>query len=655
MAILSDLAEDKTLLSDLAETPISMSKPEEIVDFAAQNNFPLEEAENLLNVEKEKTILSEPVPIKDIKQYQQLDVENYLRENPKIATELQRKKENQLLTEYYNAQPPPQGRYQKRMFESIKRIAMKADNDNVYRKGALTAAKKYKIEQLREQGLITDERREYKNFWDELGRNIAGGSLNVASGLLGTLADVSQAAIWDAEKIEEAADKLHTISQKPEYAPAKEGGIRGFVAASIGQALPYMAASTTAAIITGNPYAAFMVGYSVEGDNAYREALENGATEEQAQMNRLVVGTINGAIEQIQINQIFKYANVQKQAVKQLSKVAQRNALQKIAQFGGKLTYNQLELAINEGLQEAFQETTSVAAVYRIDPTVLDNATRRILISGLGGSIVGLGLGSAGALQSKIAYNQANVESLAPETPAKPPVSPAEPRIAPETAPTTPEGITGQIAAEKAPEVKAPAKVIATTEQQKALEEFLGPEEKTPTKKISTLAQKTANKAIEENIKEEFGNLPEYTRMNMGEQVELANDLIETNPVSAYRIAMGREKPKGNLRSGSVFVALRSHAIRSGDAGMIYDLSNSKLTQQMSALGQEIKALDDRGYTNPVKAVLDIKKIREEALQKKAKNWKAERVTISKQIKQHIRRQSSKSETWEEFVRSIQC
>jgi len=250
--------------------------------------------------------------------------------------------------------------------------------------------------------LEMSQRRQFKGFWDELGRSIASGSLNVASGLTGTLASVSDAAIWDKQQVEDLAGWLHKKSTTKALAPAapaegKWGKVKQFTANAIGQALPYMAASTVATIATGTPVAAFGVGFSVEGDNAYREAIEAGASEEHAQMNRFIVGTLNGAIESLQVSDVIKFAKNGRGSVKSILKAARQRAWKEVLTAGKELSYQQLEHILRESLEEALQETVSVGAQATVDPTVLENAGRRIGSAALGGGVAGGVLGMGGS------------------------------------------------------------------------------------------------------------------------------------------------------------------------------------------------------------------------------------------------------------------
>lgn len=241
--------------------------------------------------------------------------------------------------------------------------------------------------------------RQFAGFWDELMRSTAGQSMNVASGLMSTLASNSPDAIWDKNVIQDWADKLYALSKKPEFAPSdtSEGGaIRAFVANSMGSVGAYMGAATVATIITGTPLAAFVVAYAVEGDNAYRDAIAGGGTEEQAQMNRFIVGTINGAIEQLQVGQIFKFAKTGRRSMRAILDTARRKAWRTLGEEGVRVGYEAVKNAAQEGLEEALQEVSSVVAESYVHPMPLVPAVERIGAAGLGGAIAGTILASSG-------------------------------------------------------------------------------------------------------------------------------------------------------------------------------------------------------------------------------------------------------------------
>jgi len=254
---------------------------------------------------------------------------------------------------------------------------------------------------------VIEKPHEYQGLWDEVkwlsgeaGKGAASMSLRGIGAASRQLANVSEGAIWNPENFEAYAQKFRSLSQHESLQPDPAKGISkvgGFVASSIGQALPYMAASTGAFLLTGTPIASFGVGFVVEGDEAYQFALENGASEEQAQMNRLIVGTINGAIESLQVSNIIKFAKSEKAGYRALVKAAQQKAWSDVRKIGKDLTYEQLEHVLRESLEEALQETTTIAAEADVTGELdASEAVKRVGGSALGGGVVGLGFGLGG-------------------------------------------------------------------------------------------------------------------------------------------------------------------------------------------------------------------------------------------------------------------
>ena len=264
------------------------------------------------------------------------------------------------------------------------------------------------------------ETRQYEGFWDEVSRGMASGSLNVGSGLLhqanpllayhmrqavspfGMSKENYQKYLGITEQaradLDAESKRVFIMAQDPKYAAGE--GWRGFVANAIGQAFPYMAASVGVTLLSGTPAAAFGVAYAVEGSAAYHEAIAAGATEEQARMEELLVGTINGSIEILQVNKIFKFARGSRVLLK---KAVKESVLEKIVSGGAQLTIETLKLAVQEGLQEGAQEVTGILVKNIHGEWVpLGEAGPQVLKAILGGAVVGPFFGGAGRIAKTV-------------------------------------------------------------------------------------------------------------------------------------------------------------------------------------------------------------------------------------------------------------
>lgn len=239
--------------------------------------------------------------------------------------------------------------------------------------------------------------REFEGFWDETTRAFQSGSMNVVGGLAGTAAAALKDAGLQTPILEEFTEKLYKLGKQKRFQPAEDGGLPAFIAQSVGQALPYMVASMAATMATGTPLGAFAVGYSVEGDNSYRTAIELGATEEQANMNRAFVGTINGVIEAFQVSNVIRFAKAGKGSAKAFAKAVRQRAWSEVKKRGKELGYLELQLILRESLEEGVQEIVTIGGEARFNPEALKGAVGRVSKAAAGGGIVG-GLFGAGGM-----------------------------------------------------------------------------------------------------------------------------------------------------------------------------------------------------------------------------------------------------------------
>ena len=283
-----------------------------------------------------------------------------------------------------------------------------------------------------EEKPIRPPTRQFQGTADELIRALARGTLNVGSGLLTTFAQAAEpGAIFDVDRINDLAEKAREASQKPKFQPATDGGVKGFIANAVGDALPFMAA-TVAATLTGGPVAGFGVAFSVEGASAYSDALKDGATQKQAEIEGFIVGSINAALELLQVERVIKFAKTGKTSIKGIAKSAKQRALKKLIKQGKNLTKETIKLAITEGVQESLQETTAVLAPLTTGREIQkEGKLQRIGQAGLGGAVAGVFLGGAGRVAT----------SLATKNDA---VTPAKPSPKPEDTPTTEQIVVEQ-------------------------------------------------------------------------------------------------------------------------------------------------------------------------------------------------------------------
>ncbi len=173
--------------------------------------------------------------------------------------------------------------------------------------------------------------------------------------------------------------------------------------------------------------------------------------------------------------------------------------------------------------------------------------------------------------------------------------------------------------------------------------------------KTSGLAQGVEAKAVKDKLTKGFGDLPQYNEMNIKEQTDKALELLKNDPEKAYRVAMGQESSPEGLHPESVFIALEDKATREGDVATLRDLANSTLTSEATAMGQRIRTLAERSPDSPVGAIREVQKVREDVANKKYKDIGQEKQNIKSEIKSEIKKVRATKETWQSFIKSLQC
>lgn len=271
------------------------------------------------------------------------------------------------------------------------------------------------------------DRRRYRGFLDELGVSLEAGGESAISGVIGTVGQglrtlARNEAFWPLMRfgpleqqgqridvtgrdLDQWAQAIYEDTQRWQAQPGEGGGLAGFIANATGRTLPYFAVATVAGAAAG-PAATWAVTAAIEGDGAYRDAIAAGATEEQAQLNRIIVGSVNGVIELAQVGKVLGVAEgASGAALKEFKDAVAERAWKKIAKAGGKLTTAQVIDAVGEGAEEVAQEWVGAGAARIIHGEEMTDMARRTGTAFAGG-FVGGGLLQGGSLVIETALTQ---------------------------------------------------------------------------------------------------------------------------------------------------------------------------------------------------------------------------------------------------------
>jgi len=249
----------------------------------------------------------------------------------------------------------------------------------------------------------------------EFGKAVVRGSLRTGKAVVGTAQTLSPLwgkigvlpALGVEKPIKIAEEAKARITRAEEKFPVTHRGAAAWAGRVVGEAIPYMGAALAGGYMVG-PIGAAMVGFSVEGDAAYDEAKARGASEEKAQAERVIVGSINAAIEAVQIGRLMKFHNTGKHSLKSFINSVKKKAWKAAGKELKNFTGDILKLSVEEGLEEFAQEGVSIIAPrFTEGPEALPRKPdgsidwwaigSRMGEAALGGAVAGGILGGAGA------------------------------------------------------------------------------------------------------------------------------------------------------------------------------------------------------------------------------------------------------------------
>jgi hypothetical protein len=165
------------------------------------------------------------------------------------------------------------------------------------------------------------------------------------------------------------------------------------------------------------------------------------------------------------------------------------------------------------------------------------------------------------------------------------------------------------------------------------------------------------SRAVANLMEDSFGDLPEYKTMKKVENLALAQEIVDSNPSQAKRIAMGQEAPPKGILPESVFKALEMKALLEGDVAMISDLATkSGLITEATEMGRRLGMYRDLNSESPIAAIKEVLKARDKAAAEKmeSKSVAKEKTKVKKEIEKSIKK-SAKKESWEDFISSLEC
>src|SRR4030043_439191 len=159
---------------------------------------------------------------------------------------------------------------------------------------------------------------------------------------------VAMGVAWNQPSLERVEEQL----KNAKLTPIKAAGKIGYVTGEVAEAIPNFAYNMT----VGNP-GIFITEYG----NAKQNALNDGASNTEADLIAVPVATINTIIEGWKIDRIYKLAGMGKGAKQAIKKTIKDRAYKAFLKSGAKFTGVSVKTAINEGIEGFTQEGVSIA------------------------------------------------------------------------------------------------------------------------------------------------------------------------------------------------------------------------------------------------------------------------------------------------------
>lgn len=206
---------------------------------------------------------------------------------------------------------------------------------------------------------------------------------------------------------------------------------------------------------------------------------------------------------------------------------------------------------------------------------------------------------------------------------------------------------------------------IAQEEYAKAFPDMMGGDTTQggggPMKPISgsgELRTPTATQRIlSENLQAEFGELPQYSRVNWDEQARLVQDFISRDPTASRNVAMGREHAPAGILDTAVWKEYRLRARANGDVAASIQLAKSTIPEALSRFGQETGVLSTLDKSDLTGIIIDASKQYVKNWEKRnpGKSGEAEITKAVEQVRNSMKKNASSREVYKEIARRLLC
>lgn len=160
-------------------------------------------------------------------------------------------------------------------------------------------------------------------------------------------------------------------------------------------------------------------------------------------------------------------------------------------------------------------------------------------------------------------------------------------------------------------------------------------------------------KRIAKDLKQKYGDLAGYDKINIKDQAAKAAKLI-SNREELEKVVSGEKPLPDGLRATALIAAVRHDAELAKDGEFLRKLASSPLASESSYSAQELRLARENAAGDPVEAIKNLKKTRENALERRSGK------TVAKATSDEIKairaaKVSIPKETVSSFIDSLKC
>lgn len=234
---------------------------------------------------------------------------------------------------------------------------------------------------------------------------------------------------------------------------------------------------------------------------------------------------------------------------------------------------------------------------------------------------------------------------IAPEVPETPPTPSFKPLQAPETAPEAPGAPKTPVSPEDPAAPKQPLQAPKQADTAKPLQTAPGQ---------SKIGKSIEVKAVDAKLTEGFKGTAGYDPITIKDQAERATKLVSDNIDQARAVVRGDAPLPEGLKGTALIIAMEEHIKANPDGELAHELANSPLVSATSGAAQELRLAAERIPDSITAKFREVKAAREAAVEKRG-GMKKQVEAAKSDIKKEIKRTVSKPQTWDDFIRQVQC